>query len=96
MGTAEFCWEVPILRAQAKVNILGLMVSLDREEKGKDTEKSALLDIRERYGFDTNAIVGMHEVREYLKGREVNGKVLIDDSISKALDEYYAQYGAKD
>ena len=93
---ASMAETVPILRAQAKVNILGLMVSLDREEKGKDTEKSALLDIRERYGFDTNAIVGMHEVREYLKGREVNGKVLIDDSISKALDEYYAQYGAKD
>ena len=44
----------PILKAQADVEIKGLMVSLNRMEKGKG-EISALDEIKEKYGFDTNA-----------------------------------------
>ena len=46
----------PILKAQANVEIKGLMVSLNRMERGQG-EKSALSEIKEKYGFDANAIV---------------------------------------
>ena len=46
----------PVVMAQADVEIRGLMVSLNRMEKGQ-TEKSALLEIKEKYGFDARAIV---------------------------------------
>ena len=59
----------PILKAQADVKIMGLMVSLNRMERGK-TDKSALAEIREKYGFEANAIVSMAEVVEYLYNRE--------------------------
>lgn len=84
----------PIIQAQGKVEILGLMVSLNRMEKGKG-EKSALEEIKEKYGFDANAIVSMKDVIEHLYNKEYNGKVIIDDQIKAAIDEYYAQYGAK-
>ena len=48
----------PILKAQANVEIKGLMVSLNRMERGQG-EKSALSEIKEKYGFDANAIVTM-------------------------------------
>lgn len=92
---ASMAETVPILRAQADVNILGLMVSLNRMEVGRGGEKSALDEIRDLYGFETAAIVTMKEVTEYLSGREVNGKVLIDDSTKRALDAYYEKYGAE-
>ena len=76
------------------MEILGLMVSLNRMEKGKG-EKSALEEIKEKYGFDANAIVSMADVIEHLYNKEYNGKVIIDDKIKSAIDEYYAQYGAK-
>lgn len=84
----------PIIKAQADVEIKGLVVSLNRMEKGK-TDKSALEEIQETYGFPAAAIVTMNEVTEYLYQKECNGKILLDDTIKKALDDYYAQYGAQ-
>lgn len=84
----------PILRAQANVDIVGLIVSLNRQEKGK-THKNALEELREVYGIETTAIVTMEEVIEHLYNKNYNGKVLIDDTIKEAIDLYYAQYGAK-
>ena len=85
---------MPILKAQGDVNVLGLVVSVDRMERGQGT-KSALAEIAENYGMKTTAIVTMEEVTEYLYGREIGGKVLLDDSIKKAIDAYYEQYGAE-
>ena len=84
----------PILKAQADVQVKGLMVSLNRMEKGK-TEKSALQEIQEKYGFATGAIVNMEEVIEYLYNRPYQGTVYIDDTLKAAIDAYYEQYGAK-
>ncbi len=85
----------PIIKAQAKVEILGLMVSLNRMEVGKGGEKSALDEIRELYGFPANAIVTMQEVVEHLYGREYKGSVIIDEPTKAAIDAYYEQYGVK-
>lgn len=84
----------PIIKAQADVEVVGLVVSLNRMEKGKG-EKSALEEITDLYGFDTTAIVTMAEVSEYLYNKDVNGQVIIDDNMKKAIDDYYAIYGAK-
>jgi len=83
---------IPIVRAQADVTIVGLMVSLNRQEKGKG-DKGALDEIKELYGFETEAIVSMDEVVEYLYNREIDGNVLIDDEMKAKIDAYYAQYG---
>lgn len=85
----------PIIKAQGNVEIIGLMVSLNRMEKGKEGDKSALDEIQEKYGFGANAIVTMEEVVEHLYNKECNGRVVIDDSIKAAIDKYYEQYGAK-
>lgn len=85
---------VPILKAQAKVDIKGLMVSLNRQEKGKG-EKSALAEITELYGFPANAIVTMEEVVEVLYNKEIDGRIVIDDAIKSAIEAYYKEYGAK-
>ncbi len=83
---------VPIIKAVGDVTILGLMVSLDRMEKGKSDE-SALKEISKLYGFSTGAIVNMEEVTEYLYGREIDGRVIIDDEIKSRIEAYYKQYG---
>ena len=84
---------VPKVRGAADVTIVGLMVSLNRMEKGLGGEKSALEEIREKYGFETNAIVTMAEVVEHLYNRTCQGRVVIDDTIKAAIDDYYKQYG---
>ena len=84
----------PVLRAQADVKIQGLIVSLNRCERGK-AEKGALQEIEEFYGFPARAIVSMDEVVEYLYNRPHNGKIMIDDAMKAAIDAYYAVYGVK-
>ena len=85
---------LPIIKAQGDVEPVGLVVSVDRMERGKG-EKSALAEIEERYGLKTTAIVTMAEVVEHLYNREYKGKVIIDDKLKEAIDAYYAQYGVK-
>lgn len=85
----------PILKGQADVEIKGLIVSLNRMEKGLGTDKSALEDIKDKYGIEARSIVDMKEVVECLYNKEVDGKVVIDDELKKAIDAYYEQYGAK-
>ena len=86
---------VPKVRNAAEVEIVGLIVSLDRMEVGKGGVKCALEEVKDLYGFDTSAIVTMAEVVECLYNKEVNGQVVIDDTLKAAIDAYYEQYGAK-
>ena len=78
----------PIIKAQGAVDVLGLMVSLDRMEVGKGGKKSALEEIRELYGIETHAIVTMKDVVEVLKGD------VIDADMEEKIHAYYEKYGA--
>ena len=79
---------VPKVRQAANVEIKGLIVSLNRNEKGKSS-RTALREISDLYGFPTAAIVSMPEVIEYL------GDAL-DPQLKQRIDAYYQQYGAKE
>ena len=85
---------MPKVKGAADVKIVGLMVSLNRMEVGKGGKKCALDEVKDLYGFETNAIVTMEEVVEYLYNRTCQGKIVIDDAMKAAIDEYYKQYGA--
>lgn len=85
---------LPIIKAQGDVDVLGLVVSVDRMERGQG-EKSALQEIQENYGFKTTAIVTMADVVEHLYNKEYKGRIIIDDKLKSAIDAYYEQYGVK-
>lgn len=85
----------PILMAQGKIEVKGLIVSLNRMEVGKEGKVSALEEIQQKYGFPANAIVTMSEVIEHLYNKEYQGKIVIDDTLKAAIDAYYEQYGVK-
>ena len=86
---------VPKVKGAANVEIIGLMVSLNRMEVGASGEKSALDEIRDTYGFGASAIVTMEEVVEELYNKPCGGQVLIDDEIKAAIDAYYRTYGVR-
>ena len=85
---------LPIINAQGDVTVAGLVVSVDRMERGQG-EKSALAEIEEKYGLKTTAIVTMAEVVEHLYNKPYKGKIIIDDTLKAAIDTYYKQYGVK-
>ncbi len=85
---------LPIIRAQASVDVIGMVVSVDRMERGSGS-RSALEEIRLKYGIRTASIVTMAEVVEHLYNKPYNGRVVIDDGIKASIDSYYEQYGAE-
>lgn len=85
----------PIITGQADIEVVGLMVSLNRMEVGREGVKAAIDEVSDRYGFPTASIVNMREVTEHLYNREVEGRVVIDDELKAAIDAYYETYGAR-
>ena len=84
---------VPLLKAQAKVEIPALIVSVDRMERGTG-ELTALKEVEVEFGIKTFSIVSIEEIVAYLHNRPVDGKVVLNDETKGRIDEYRAQYGA--
>ena len=73
------------------IEIVGELVSLNREERAPDSNKAALDVITEKYGFPACAIVSMSDVVDALY---TNGdRKVITDEIKKELDAYYREWG---
>lgn len=68
----------------------GVLIALDRKEKGKDTEKSAIQQVQEEYGIKVVCIVTLDDVLEYLK--EIGGY----ETAVKDITSYKAQWGIKE
>ncbi len=83
---------MPILKGAADVQVAGLIISVDRMEKGQG-EKSAVQEIYENYGVKTYPLVTVREIIEVLYNNPVDGVVYIDDETKARMEAYLAQYG---
>ena len=84
----------PILREAADVSIEGLVISVDRMEKGQG-EKTAIQEIEEEFGIKTYPIVTVREIIDTLHNVEIDGKVVIDDEMRTRMEAYLEQYCVK-
>jgi orotate phosphoribosyltransferase len=84
---------VPVLRSQAEVQLAGLIVSVDRQERGPGGG-SALAEVGAEFDMPTLSIVTLDEIVEHLTGREVNGALVLTADILKRIEAYRAEYGA--
>lgn len=85
---------MPILESMGDVEVIGLVISVDRCERGQG-DKSALSEIQETYNMKTTSIVTMEEVVEHLYNKPYKGEIIIDDKLKAAIDEYYTKYGVE-
>lgn len=83
---------LPVLKAAANVEIAGLVVSVDRMERGQG-KLSAIQEIKAEYGIDTYPIVNVREIIETLHNRPIDGKIVVDDCIKEKMENYLNQYG---
>ena len=84
---------VPFLRSVAAVELAGLIVSVDRQERGT-TARSALAELAFEFDMPTRAIVTLDEVVEHLHGREIDGQVILGDDMLAKIAAYRDEYGA--
>ena len=85
---------IPLLQAAAKIRLAGLVVSVDRQERGTG-ELSALAEIEATHNMPVFAIVTIDEIVESLRGRPVDGEVRIDDATYDRIRAYRREFGGK-
>lgn len=78
------------------VEVIGAIVGIDRQEKGKneDSSLSARKEVEKEYGIPVVSIVDLDKIIDSLYGQEFLGKVWIDDEIKENIDAYRKKYGA--
>lgn len=85
---------VPKLREAANVRLAGLVVSVDRMERGSG-DLAALAEIAETWSMPTGAIVTIEEIMDDLRGREVDGRVVLDEATYGRMLAYRSEYGPR-
>jgi orotate phosphoribosyltransferase len=84
---------IPVFSGFDGVSVRGLVVSVDRQEKGQGS-CSALQELRDEFGIKTFSIVTLDEIVNYLQGNKVDGKTIISNEIFQKIVEYRNVYGA--
>lgn len=85
---------VPILQRAAAVQLAGLVVSVDRQERGTG-DRAALAEVGEAFQMPTFAIVTLAEIVDYLSGREIDGAIPLGPQDAERIAAYRAKYGAR-
>jgi len=82
---------VPLLQGAAKVKLAGLVVAVDRMERGAGA-LNALTEVGQAYDMPTFAIVTIEEVIAHLREHPVCGRMLIDDATYQRVLDYRRQH----
>lgn len=83
-----------LLGSIADLKLAALIVSIDRRERGQGS-KAALDELEDEFGLKVCPIATVYDVIDKLHGREVDGRVLIDDGMKSKMEAYLDEYGAR-
>jgi orotate phosphoribosyltransferase len=84
----------PVLKAAADVNIQGLIISVDRMEKGSG-EKTAIQEIYEEFGIKTFPIITVRDILDYITEKEQEGHSIINSDVKAKMEKYLDTYCIK-
>ena len=79
---------LPKLEAAAKTEVVGMIISVDRMEKGLQSELSAVQEVYKEFGVKVYAIVNMEDIIKAIEDGVIEGKEYLP-----AMRAYRAQYG---
>lgn len=75
---------VPILRSAADISLSGLVVAVDRREKGATSELTALAEVSKEFAMPTHSIVDVHEIISHVD---------LAENDLRRMQSYLAEYG---
>ena len=81
---------LPKLEATAKVKVVGMIISVDRMEKGLTSDLSAVSEAKKEFGIDVYSVVTMDDIISAIEKGVVDGKEHLP-----AMYKYRNTYGAK-
>ena len=81
---------LPKLEAAAKVQVVGMIISVDRQEKALNSELSAVSEAKKEFDIDVYSVVTMNDIIAAIEDGVVDGKEHLP-----AMYKYRETYGAK-
>jgi orotate phosphoribosyltransferase len=84
---------LPLLQRAARVQPVGLIIAVDRMERGTG-QQGSLRELADTYGMRTCALVTIDEVMAHLHNHPIDGRVVLDDALHAKMVAYRQQYGA--
>lgn len=81
-----------ILAANHRPNVRGVIVSVDRMERGSG-KLTAIEEVKKEFDLDVFPIVNVRQIISHLHNRPLEEKVVIDDATKQRMEEYLATYG---
>ena len=81
---------LPKLEAAAKVEVVGMVISVDRMEKALNSELSAVAQAKAEFGIDVYSVVTMNDIIAAIEDGVIDGK-----EHRSAMYKYRNTYGAK-
>ena len=81
---------LPKLEATANVNVVGMVISVDRMEKALNSDLSAVKEAKKEFGIDVYSVVTMNDIIDAIETGVIDGKEHLD-----AMYAYRKQYGAE-
>ena len=86
---------IPKLKAEANVEVVGLVLSVDRMEKTKDSDMSAVKAVEAEFGFPVLSIANVREIFDAAaKMKNPDGTPLLSHDIQQRAAAYLEEYGA--
>ena len=80
---------LPKLAQAAKVEVAGMVISVDRQEKALNSDLSAVQEAYKEFGIKVYSIVTTHDIIEAIEQDVIEGKEYLDK-----MKEYRSVYGA--
>jgi orotate phosphoribosyltransferase len=80
---------LPKLQATANVEIVGMIISVDRREKGLTSDLSAVSEAKKEFGIDVYSVVTMDDIISAIEDGVIDGKEHLAD-----MYKYRSTYGA--
>ncbi len=81
-----------MLAASEKPSVTGVIVSVDRMERGQG-DLTAIEEVKKEFGFDVFSIVNVREIIAHLHNRPLNNRVHIDDVLKSRMERYLREFG---
>ena len=82
---------LPVLHAAARVEVPGLIISVDRMERGQG-ELTTIEEIERDFGIRTFPLVTVRDILETLYNKEIDGRILIDGTMRARMEAYMETY----
>jgi orotate phosphoribosyltransferase len=82
---------IPLIMGAADVEITGLVISVDRMERGQG-DVSAVEEVRRELGIKVFPIVTVQDILSVLDGREIDGELILTAERKNSLIQYMAKY----